>query len=368
MDVLPDLLATLSGGAEFALATVIGVEGSAYRREGAHLVVHDDGGHAGTISGGCLEDDAARIGVSALAQAHPVIWRYDLDDDTVFGLGIGCPGTVDILVEPVRWHGGSDEVLLAFCREMAERRPVALVRRVARQGDEVSRVDRLLVGSGTAGTLGGGIDATATEAARRALADISPESGWIEAGGERLFLDVVVPPVNLVIFGAGDDAVPLAAMAQAMGLPVEVVDVRTELLTAGRFPGARLVHARGRGEFASQIALGPRTAVVVMNHQIERDKEALAFALPSPAFYVGLLGPRTRGTRTVEALGAEGAGAAGRVMNPIGLDIGAESPPEIAVAILAEIVAHREGRRGGPLRERAEPMHPPRQITGRDVR
>lgn len=367
VDVVTDLYGTVFGEGEFALATVIGVEGSSYRREGAHLIVHDDGGHSGTISGGCLEDDAADVGVRALRQARPLILRYDLDDDTVFGLGIGCPGTVDILVEPVRWQGGHDEVLLTFCREMAERRPVTLVRRLLREGDDVQRVDRLVVGRDLAGTLGDGLDGGAVEAARDALADIAPASGWVEVDGEKLFLDVVVPPVNLVIFGAGDDAVPLSAMAQAMGLPVEVVDVRTELLTKGRFPGARLVHARGREAFGREIPVGPRTAIVAMNHQIERDREALAFALPSAAFYVGLLGPRTRGEKTLEALGAEFAEAADRLMNPIGLDIGAESPAEIAVAILAEIVARREGRRGGFLKERIEPMHPAHQTTGRDL-
>ena len=365
MDVDGALKEAFQKGQDIALATIVAVEGSAYRHEGARMVVFTNGNFFGTLSGGCLEEDAASLGRRVLEDARPRLLHYDLDDDTVFGLGLGCPGKVNILVERVPLATDPRSPLSRFVGAVAEGRPAALVRSLAvGEGGEVDQLTHLFVGEGLSGSVPEGVDLE--EAARRARALLerrSPRSEWAEVSGLRLFVDVFTPSMEIVVFGAGDDAVPLAALARRVGYGVTVVDVRRHLLTKERFPGCRLVHARDREAMSREIQMGPRTMALAMNHQIDRDKEALAFALNAPVAYVGLLGPRERGERTLGALKAMGAlpeGRMARLHNPVGLDIGAQTPEEIALAILAEMVARREGREAGFLRDRTAPVHDPR--------
>ncbi|WP_052351775.1 XdhC family protein [Deinococcus pimensis] len=160
------------------------------------------------------------------------------------------------------------------------------------------------------------------------------------------------PPPELVVFGAGHDALPLAAHAGALGYDVRVVDAREGFLTRGRFPGATL-DLLSPDEFGAHLRLGPRSHVVIMNHHLDRDRESLRHALASPAPYVGVLGPRSRFERLLGALHEEGftptPAQLARVRSPVGLRVGAETPDEVALSIVAELMALRRGQSGGFL-------------------
>lgn len=170
----------------------------------------------------------------------------------------------------------------------------------------------------------------------------------------QVFFDVNLPPFELMIFGAGHDAVPVARFAGELGFRTTVVDPRPAYNTEERFPGCRLILA-DRHLWEEKVTIGRRTFVLVMNHHLERDRAAIRFALNSPAPYVGVLGPKSRRERLLAALEKEGVSFGeeqlARMYNPVGLDIGAETPEEVAVSILAEMLAFRSGHTGGFLRD-----------------
>lgn len=180
-------------------------------------------------------------------------------------------------------------------------------------------------------------------------------------GGEQaqVFVDVNLPPFELMIFGAGHDAIPVAKFAVELGFRTTVVDPRPAYATEERFPGARIILADA-GSWEERVLIGRRTFVIVMNHHLERDQAAIRFALNSPAPYVGVLGPMSRRQRMLKALEKEGVifreEQLARMYNPVGLDIGAETSEEVAISILSEVLAFRNGHTGGFLRER-EKIH-----------
>jgi xanthine dehydrogenase accessory factor len=182
----------------------------------------------------------------------------------------------------------------------------------------------------------------------------------LPGGGQaQVFVDVNLPPFELMIFGAGHDAIPVAKFAVELGFRTTVVDPRPAYATEERFPGARIILADA-GSWEERVLIGRRTFVIVMNHHLERDRAAIRFALNSPAPYVGVLGPRSRRQRMLEALEKEGVTfreeQLARMYNPVGLDIGAETSEEVAISILSEVLAFRNGHTGGFLRER-EKVH-----------
>ena len=189
-----------------------------------------------------------------------------------------------------------------------------------------------------------------------------PHSGAESLAGTELFFDVATPPPQLAIFGAGPDAAPLANQAWDLGFDVAVIDVRDAFLTRDRFPHASCVRAHF-SQYAEAVRLTSRTFVVIMNHHLERDWESLRFALDSPAPYIGVLGPRSRFRKLAAALESAGyvpdPAALARVRSPVGLALGAETPEEIAVSVLGEVVAVRRGFQGGFLSGREESLHRP---------
>ncbi|SFI71671.1 XdhC family protein [Thermoflavimicrobium dichotomicum] len=204
------------------------------------------------------------------------------------------------------------------------------------------------------------------ELARKKLDTLYPKSETCQfslpGGGQaQVFVDVNLPPFELIIFGAGHDAIPLAKFAVQLGFKTTVVDPRPAYATEERFPGARIILA-DVNSWEERVNIGRRTHVVVMNHHLERDRATLRFVLNSPAPYVGVLGPRSRCQRMLEALEKEGVifreEQLARMYNPVGLDIGAETSEEVAISILSEILAFRNGHAGGFLRGR-ESVHQP---------
>jgi xanthine dehydrogenase accessory factor len=369
MSELDDVLAALEapGGGTAALATIVAVRGSTYRREGARLVVPADASRpsVGNISGGCLEGDVANRARDVLATGRPVLVSFDLtaDDEAVWGWGLGCNGAIDVFVEPA---AEAARFAAAMRTAIAEQRPLALATVVA--GGRAGA--RMVVhgDGGRQGTLGDtAADDEVAGLAARALTEsrsytVTLASGW------RVFVEALVPPPRLVVCGAGHDAIPLVEFGARLGWRVEVVDDRRAMLDRARFPqAARLVHSQA-GEAAGAVAVDGRTNVVVMSHNFLRDKAYLQSFLGSGVPYLGMLGPRARLERLVAELRSEGVEVSPAhlevVRGPAGLDIGADGPEQIAWAIVAEVLAAANGAPGGPLRDRPGPIHSREPVVG----
>jgi xanthine dehydrogenase accessory factor len=363
-EILDAIRAARHAGHRAALATVVRVRGSAYRREGARMLIREDGLLTCMLSGGCLEPEVAEVARRVIDRGVAELRHYDLAEDVVWGLGLGCGGTVDVYIEPV-----DDNRRFARWLETLERGATAVL--ATKLPDRGSRL--FIAEDGTMdGTLGDGeLDARVTTEARALMASASPraETRRIDsaAGPVDVFFDVSTPPPALLVFGAGHDAIPVVTQMTALGWRVTVVDARPAFTIADRFPGARLVLA-APDEFASLVPpIEPRTSALVMNHHLERDQASLAFALASPASWIGVLGPRVRYLRLLDGLRAAGVAIdpahLARVRNPVGLDIGAESADEVALAIAAALIAERRGFRGGLLDGVAGRIHDPDRAT-----
>jgi xanthine/CO dehydrogenase XdhC/CoxF family maturation factor len=316
-------------GEPMALATVVATRGSTYRRAGARLLIPATGEPIGNISGGCLEGDVARIGREVIASGEPRTVEFDMtaDDDAVWGYGLGCNGAIELFVEPT---AGALESVGALrtgegaCLVIPLDGPSAGLHRLETDG-----------------------------AAAAALRDGSPRIE--EVGGDRIFYEPLLPPLRLLVCGAGHDAIPLVRQAMELGWRVVVVDVRDGLLTAERFgPGVDFANPNPEAA-ADALAPDQRTAAILMSHNYLRDIAYLRSLLGRPLAYLGVLGPRGRTEQMLAEIGE--AAAIARLHAPAGLDIGAEGPEEVAHAIIGEILAVTRQRAGGPLRDRPGPIH-----------
>ncbi|MBJ6110347.1 XdhC family protein [Hymenobacter sp. BT523] len=344
-----------------ALATVVEVLGSAYRRPGARMLVTEDGELTGAISGGCLEGDARQRARRAIFQGEPALVTYDTrdEDDPRHGLGPGCQGVVRILLEPLDFADQANalEMLRAFARHPV---PAVLATIFATDatGPQAVVGQRLLLTDG--GSMEGNsfLAGPLTEAARATLLlgqsrvlDIDTDAGPVRA-----LLEVLVPPLRLVVYGAGNDAQPLVRLAGSLGWHITVVDGRPNLATAARFPEAAAVRLVSVQALATQTP-DPLAYHVLLSHNYAYDLAALQALAGAPAPYVGLLGPRKKGQRLLADLTGDTHSLYQRLHSPIGLDLGSDTPEEIALCIVAEIQAHRSGGLGRPLRERAGAVH-----------
>jgi xanthine dehydrogenase accessory factor len=322
-EVLGRAAAWSDAGVGVALAAVMSTWGSAPRRAGSHLAVNARGEFVGSVSGGCVEAAVIEEALGAIADGKPRVLEYRVTHERAWEVGLACGGTLQVYVErPER------ELVGRVLASLAAKRPLVLASDIA--SGRTRAVDPLAPEAGQ--------DAALVSAARDAAA--RDESRVVEAPGGRVFLRVFNPPVRVVIVGAVQIAQALAPMARLAGFDVVVVDPRPAFATRERFPDTSLV-----GEWPD-VALGRagldrRTAVVTLTHDPKLDDPALAAALRSEAFYVGCLGSRKTQAARRERLAEAGVteGQMARMHGPVGLDIGATSPGEIAVSILADLVA-----------------------------
>ncbi|MET0801435.1 MAG: XdhC family protein [Actinomycetota bacterium] len=360
-------------GLRLALATIVAVRGSTYRRPGARLLVPEEGAPIGNISGGCLEGDVAdraRV-VMDDGTARLAGWDLTADDDAVWGLGLGCNGAIEVFIEPA---DQAAEVAHALRAALEEERPISVVTVLESEDDAVAPGARIVVRPerDPEGSLGlPVVDAEAIDTARRLLEDERSEVRTF-THGVRAFVEVLEPPLRLLVCGAGHDAIPLVRAAHGIGWKPIVVDDRPGFLNADRFPeAAGFVQVEAPEHVAKTATIDPRTHVVVMTHNFLRDKEYLRSLLDSDAGYIGMLGPSARTHRLLMELADEGVEVTDadreRIHAPAGLDLGAEGPEEIAQAIVAEIVAAKHGRSGGFLKERPGPIHD-RPVPGTEAR
>ncbi len=340
-------------GRSAAVATVVNLDGSAYRRAGAKMLVADDGKMAGSVSGGCLEADVREAALSVIADGTPQLLHYDTGsaDDSPFGLGLGCNGAVDIFVQ----RATSPEFL------DTSRRITALL-----LGDEsfaVSTVVRGPEGLGRSVVVslhGRPVGSTGDTKLDRLIATRASEiiragaSELAELDARQVFTEVQTPPPSLVIIGAGDDTRPLVAFATEVGFRVIVVDHRPAYLTIDRHPaGTRLIEMRADSD-VSALRLGPRSYAVVKTHSLEHDREWVKRLLETQTPYIGVLGSRARIQDMLSELGAENDD---RIFGPVGLDLGAEGPEQIGVSVVAELLALLSGREPAHLRAKEGFIH-----------
>ena len=303
------------------MATVVRVEGSAYRRPGAKLLIEEDGATLGSLSGGCLEGDVREIGLEVLRTGVPQLRRYDTgrEDGEIWGLGLGCAGTIDVFVQPIGLPVAG--LIAEVCERLA--------------GEERFALWTVVSGSGAGSTL----ILPAEEAAAGATAEA--------------FTDIFTPPPHLILCGAGDDALAVCRYASDAGFRVTVVDHRGGVLSRERFPGAaRLLEARP--EEATSLGIRPGAYAVVKTHSFAHDRDWARVLLEAGACYVGLLGPRARTQEILRQIGAEGSG---RVFGPVGLDLGAEGAEQVALSIVAELLAVRASREPAHLRRKEAAIH-----------
>jgi xanthine/CO dehydrogenase XdhC/CoxF family maturation factor len=340
-------------GRRSAVATVIRIEGSAYRRAGAKFLVEDDGKTSGSVSGGCLEADVRENALRVLRDSEPALLHYETgtDDRTVWGLGLGCNGSVDIFVQSAA--GDETPDVAERIRELLKGEAAFAVSTVVKGSAGVGRAlvqsaEGILAGSTGDPGLDGEIVRQGGELLGRR------ESRLCAAGAAEVFIEVLAPPPHVILFGGGDDAIPLCAYASDAGFRVTVVDHRAAYLSSERFPDAfRLLEERP-GEGSGRIPLGPRAYAVVKTHSFAHDRSWVRALLASNVPYVGLLGPRARAREILRQIGAE---SSDRLFAPVGLDLGAEGPEQIAIAIVAEVLAAHSAREPWPLRQREGAIH-----------
>jgi xanthine/CO dehydrogenase XdhC/CoxF family maturation factor len=355
-----------AAGEPTALATIVGVRGSAYRRPGARLLVTASGRLTGNISAGCLEGDVAVVAREVMAQGTPRLTRYDLtaDDDAVWGLGLGCNGIIEVFVEPIGpedllWRAvraaRDDEATVAVVTAIESAGPVQAGRRIVQWPD--GRRD---------GTLGDAVvDAEASRMAQVAWRDLRTRLHPVEIEGVavRLFVEVLHPPYRLVVCGAGHDAIPVVQFAAQLGWRVLVVDRREAFLTRERFPWATEFILTEFPDAARMVPTDAHTFVLIMTHNYLHDRDLLRAFLSTPVTYLGVLGPRARTEKMLRELERQGVVVPperrAQIYGPVGLDIGSETPEEIALAALGEVLAVTRGREGGFLRARPGPIHAP---------
>jgi xanthine/CO dehydrogenase XdhC/CoxF family maturation factor len=349
------------------LATVVHVTGSAYRRPGARMLMIPGGRRVGCVSGGCLEGEILKKAWWFTESGAPVVRVYDTtsEDDAVWEFGLGCNGVVHVMLERI---GGAEasETLRFLDRERAARKPcvvATVIRSGARSGAGVG--SRLLLED--AGIAGGSLAGSSLEGrvlahAAAALREKRSRLAHIEEAD--VFVEWVGPPLALVIFGAGHDAIPLVGFAARLGWDVTVADGRPSYAMPARFPGARRVVRMESGNPLGDIAIDRETAVVMMTHNYPLDSVLLPRVLALGPRYLGMLGPRARADRLFAEMGI---GAPACVHAPAGLDAGSESPEAIALSIAAEIQAERNCRPGGMLKDRQEPIHAPAYEVGQSA-
>jgi xanthine dehydrogenase accessory factor len=360
--------AVAQAGRVAALASVVNIQGSGYRRVGAHMLVTDEGEVVGSVSGGCLERDVCRHAMWVMQSGEAKHLVYDStgdDDDHAEGtFGLGCNGVVEVLVERLL-PGDAYMAFLADCMDTTQSAVAATV--FESETNAASTGSRLLWRPGEAPvTLG--IDnpvwvAALAQTASDALASGISSARTLETdrGRAAVCFEVIEPGPCLAIFGGGRDAAPVAALAVALGMKVIVVDPRPGHATRIRFPAAsQLVVAEARIAVES-LGLDPVSAAVVMSHNYQQDLAALRALLPTPVRYLGVLGPSARTRRLLADLALGGCVATeeqlSRLYGPVGLDLGAETADEVALAIVSELKAVLAGRRGGFSRERPGSLH-----------
>jgi xanthine dehydrogenase accessory factor len=346
---------TQAAGESAVLATVVKTRGSSYRLPGARLFLAPNGQRAGSVSGGCLEDDLIKK-AWWLTERGPAIRKYDTtpEGEIASGFGLGCSGIIHVLLE--RLTPGDPTVLNIVRDARSERRPAAiahLIHPVATAGQRVV-IDTL--GNISHNVADPALASSLERECKLALSDLTSRMVPVSEETEA-FVEIVRPAVRLLVFGAGDDAVPVTELAHYLGWQVWVFDGRAHYARREKFPHTDEVVVRSPGNNAPLPAMDPWTAAVLMSHSYSQDLETLRELYGRGLSYLGVLGPRKRTIQLLADASLDASRLGPALHSPMGLDIGADGPEQVALAVIAEIQATLNGRAGGLLRERLGSIH-----------
>jgi xanthine dehydrogenase accessory factor len=352
-----------------ALATLVHLNGSSYRRPGARMIVDEEGQLTGAISGGCLEGDALRKAVFCIHTQIPKLVVYDTSDeeDATIGIQLGCSGIIQVLFEPIDENDPLNPIEL-LKKAIHKRQNTVLVTLYASQikkGDTVG-TSLLLEDSGefhnnssfqfVPETLLLDIKETLT------VKKSSFKSYQHNDNTFNAFLSFISPPISLVIVGAGNDAIPLQSIAETLGWEVTIVDGRHTYAKIERFSSACQIIVSKPEKVLQQIPIDEKTVFVLMTHNYNYDYAILKALLGKNIPYIGALGPKKKLDNMITDLKAENIFLNEKQKNilygPVGLELGAETPAEIALSITAEIMSVMNNKKGGSLRNLLTEIHP----------
>lgn len=353
-------------GKQTALATVVHVEGSSYRRPGARMLIEDDGQLTGAISGGCLEGDALRKALLVMTEKRSRLVTYDTmdDDDAKFGVGLGCNGIIQVLIEPINDSDPNNPI--QYLKAINEKRQQGVLvtlfslkdKKDPQYGtclllkDDGSFIDHVPVLK----------DVLMADANEALINQGSSFKNYVSEDHDlTAFIEVIKPPVAVIIIGAGNDVIPVVDMADILGWEATVIDGRANYAKKERFVSACSVLVSKPEKALEQIAIDEHTVFLLMTHNYNYDKAMLVQLLQRKVSYIGMLGPKKKRERILNELKDEGENFTDQQLSalhsPVGLDIGAETSEEIALSILAEIKAFFANKDVQSLRTIKEVIH-----------
>jgi xanthine dehydrogenase accessory factor len=352
-------------GRQTALATVVHVEGSSYRRPGARMLVEDNGRMTGAISGGCLEGDALRKALLAINQKQNKLVTYNTldEDDVSLGVQLGCNGIVHILFEPIDTNNINNPIaLLENC--LQQRQHSVVITMFSLENYHGHQPGTCFFFDGETANQNISNRNILNELKKDAAIVLKTKSSLLKHYSDNeltAFIELIEPPVSLIIVGGGNDALPMADMATILGWQTTVIDGRVTHANKQRFPKVRQLIVGKPEEAIKQVAVDERTVIILMTHNYNYDLSMLGLLLKKNSTYIGVLGPKKRLQRMLAELEEEGQVISDEqkmmLYGPTGLDIGAEAAEEIALSVLAEIKAVLSKRNGASLRDRQETIH-----------
>ncbi|MEH7249413.1 XdhC family protein [Neobacillus niacini] len=319
-----------------AMVMLIGVNGSAYRMPGTKMMMAEDAEMKGTISGGCLEGDIYGYAEKAIQDGMPLIKNYDLSDNEIWSLGIGCKGSLEILILPAK----KDDPFWGFADKLINEEeefsmvlevPTGIKSFVTKYGEIIGDTEYL--------------PSIVYESALKSLKS-QKRAEVLKWEGRRFVIDAIRPAQKLIVAGAGKDAIPVVELASKAGFTVTVLDPRSEFNNERYFPTAKHLVELPENIIPENVT---DSWWVIMNHLQSRDEEALHLALQSNSKYIGVLGPVSRTQEMIANVG-EDLMISKDIYSPIGLDIGAETMEEVAISIVSELMAVRANRDGKSLK------------------
>jgi xanthine/CO dehydrogenase XdhC/CoxF family maturation factor len=360
--------AAVHAGKKSALAAVVHLDGSSYRRPGARMLVSDEGELTGAISGGCLEGDALRKALLVLNQQQSKLVTYDTsdEDDATIGIQLGCAGVIQVLFEPIQPNNPDNPIQL-LRKAVAIRQHSVLVTLFSLENKRNEQPGTCLLMEANGNVSGSipypEIEEHVMEDVREAMA--SQQSSFKQYVGNEFsitaFIEFLQPPVSLVVIGAGNDAIPMMQIADTIGWDVRVVDGRNTHAKPERFASACQVLVSKPEKVLEQIPIDDQTVFVMMTHNYNYDLAMLKALLHKDVPYIGMLGPKKKLDRMLDELRDGGMTITDdvleKVFGPTGLEIGAETAEEIALSIIAEIKAVLCNKPGGMLRYKEDVIH-----------
>lgn len=360
-------------GKKSALATVVHVEGSSYRRPGARMLITEQGELTGSISGGCLEGDALRKALLVINSSRSMLVTYDTsdEDDAKLGLGLGCQGIIQVLIEPLQEERGR-EIMELLREAVAKRKNSVLITIFSLQNKKEQQAGTCFYFDEDSNQKGQApfLHKELLQESKQVLREGKLSFTKYDFDGKEFiaFTELIQPVPVLVIAGAGNDVVPLVAMADTIGWETIVADGRPLYAKKERFPVASCqVLLAKPGDVLKEIDIDNRTAFVLMTHNYNYDLSMLRALLIEDIFYIGVLGPKKKMQMLLDELRSGGLELddekLSRIHGPVGLNIGAETAEEIALSILAEIKSVLSSSEPARLRDLNETIHSRSDLT-----